>query len=119
MIELSSIFGTQLIMIIIVYTIMKDRITSGNKQLQIIVYSVSPDTCDQDIRLEVGESTTIRSGKVDWKGGFCKQVEITMLNLNKTLNGFEYNYTMRIDGEEYRGALQILFMDSNLISYGF
>lgn len=59
----------------------------------------------KDITLEVGESTTFQSGKVDWKCGFCKQVEITMLNLQNTFNGFEYNYTMRISGKEYHGEI--------------
>ena len=58
----------------------------------------------QDIRLEVGESTTFQSGKVDWKcGQRCKQIELTMLNLQDTFNGFEYNYTMRIGRKEYQG----------------
>ena len=60
----------------------------------------------QDIRLEVGESTTFQSGKVDWKCGLCKQVEVTMLNLQHTFNGFEYSYTMQISGKQYQGKMK-------------
>ena len=64
------------------------------------------DPLFQDIRLEVGESTTFQSGKVDWKCGLCKQVEITMLNLQQTFNGFEYSYTMQISGKQYQGKMK-------------
>ena len=64
------------------------------------------DPLYQDIRLEVGESTTFQSGKVDWKCGLCKQVEVTMLNLQHTFNGFEYSYTMQISGKQYQGKMK-------------
>ena len=48
----------------------------------------------------------MQSGKVDWKCGLCKQVEITMLNLQQTFNGFEYSYTMQISGKQYQGKME-------------
>ena len=66
----------------------------------------------QDIRLEVGESTIFKSYKIDWNHllssscRLCKQVEVTMLNLQHTSNGFEYNYTVQISGKQYQGKMK-------------
>ena len=114
MIELFIIFGILQKKLMVTkrvrLTLHKDRIISRNKRLNTIQWSkVSQRFVDplyQDIRLEVGESTTFQSGKVDWKCGLCKQVEVTMLNLQHTFNGFEYSYTMQISGKQYQGKMK-------------